>query len=119
MLPVSDGFSNTEGVGKVGTTCTTVIAWRARCLAAGSEELFDLEKPGRLRRIDHRAVASATLAPPPKKLGVTPWSCRLLTGRLGIDHSTVAKDRRECGVAPWRAGTVMFSCSPHRPPPTT
>jgi transposase len=66
VLLASDGISNTEIAEKVGSTRTTVIAWRARCLAAGIEELFDLEKPGRLRRIDHRAIVSATLAPPPQ-----------------------------------------------------
>ena len=43
---------------------------------------------------------------------MTHWSSRLLAGRLGIDHSTVAKAWREYGVAPWRAGTFKFSTDP-------
>jgi transposase len=112
VLLAADGVSNTEIAEKLGTTRTTVIAWRARYTAAGIEGLADLEKPGRPRRIDHRAIVAATLAPPPKTLGVTHWSSRLLAGRLGIDHSTVAKAWREYGVAPWREGTFKFSTDP-------
>jgi hypothetical protein len=63
-------------------------------------------------QIDHRAIVAATLDPPPKKLGVTHWSSRLLATRLGIDHSTVAKAWREYGVAPWWEGTFTFSTDP-------
>ncbi|MFF0945495.1 IS630 family transposase [Kocuria sp. CPCC 205300] len=55
---------------------------------------------------------AATLRTPPKKLGITHWPSRLLAGRLGIDHSTVAKAWREYGVAPWREGTFKFSADP-------
>ena len=51
-------------------------------------------------------------APPPKRLGVTHWSSRLLASRLGIDHTTVAKAWREYGIAPWREGTFKFSTGP-------
>jgi transposase len=66
VLLAPDGISNTKIAEKVGSTRATVIAWGGGYLAAGIEELFDLEKPGRLRRIDHRAIVWATLAPPPK-----------------------------------------------------
>ena len=91
---------------------TTVIAWRARYTEAGIAGLADHDRSGRPRRIDHRAIVTATLRPPPKKLGVTHCSSRLLASRLGIDHSTVAKAWREYGVAPWREGTFKFSTDP-------
>ncbi|MFC4904939.1 helix-turn-helix domain-containing protein, partial [Kocuria oceani] len=109
VLLAADGISNTEIAEKVGATRTTVIAWRARYDASGIEALADHDRSGRPRRIDHRSVVAATLRPPPKKLGVTHWSSRLLAARLGIDHSTVAKAWREYGVAPWREGTFKFS----------
>ncbi|MFI7494385.1 IS630 family transposase [Kocuria sp. M4R2S49] len=112
VLLAADGVSNTEIAEKVGATCTTVIAWRARYTEAGIAGLADHDRSGRPRRIDHRAIVAATLRPPPKKLGVTHWSSRLLASRLGIDHSTVAKAWHEYGVAPWRAGTFKFSTDP-------
>ncbi|WP_082697120.1 IS630 family transposase [Kocuria rosea] len=112
VLLAADGVSNTEIAEKVGATRTTVIAWRARYDEAGIEGLADHDRAGRPRRIDHRAIVAATLRPPPKKLGVTHWSSRLVASRLGIDHSTVAKAWREYGVAPWREGTFKFSTDP-------
>ena len=55
---------------------------------------------------------AATLKPPPKKLGVTHWSSRLLAAQLGIGNATVARAWREYGVAPWRAETFKFSTDP-------
>jgi hypothetical protein len=41
--------------------------------------------------VDRAAIISATLRPPPKKLGVTHWSSHLLAERPGVDHATVAR----------------------------
>ncbi|GEO96895.1 hypothetical protein KTU01_30180 [Kocuria turfanensis] len=112
VLLAADGVSNTEIAENVGATRTTVIAWRARDDAAGIEGLADHDRSGKPRRIDHGAIVAATLRPPPKKLGVTHWSSRLLAARLGIDHSTVATAWHEYGVAPWREGTFTFSTDP-------
>ncbi|MCM3689022.1 IS630 family transposase [Kocuria rosea] len=112
VLLAAEGISNTAIAEKVGTTRNTVIAWRARYEQAGIEGLADADRSGWPRRIDHRAIVAATLRPPPKKLGVTHWSSRLLAGRLGLDHTTVAKAWREYGVAPWREGTFQFSTDP-------
>lgn len=112
VLLATDGISNTEIAEKVGATRTTLIAWRARYDTSGIEGLADHDRSGRPRRIDHRAIVTATLRPPPKKLGGTHWSSRLLAARLGIDHSTVAKAWREYGVAPWRESTFKFFTDP-------
>ena len=64
------------------------------------------------RPIDHAKIVAATLKPPPKKLGVTHWSSRLLAARLGIDNTTVAKAWRDYGVHPWRLETFKFSTDP-------
>jgi transposase len=53
-----------------------------------------------------------TLKPPPKKLGVTHWSSRLLAARLGIGNATVARAWRDYGVQPWRSETFRFSTDP-------
>ena len=57
-------------------------------------------------------MITATLTPPPKSLGVTHWSSRLLADRLGIEHSTVAAIWKEYGVKPWKAETFKFSTDP-------
>ena len=62
--------------------------------------------------VDRAKVITATLTPPPKSLGVTHWSSRLLADRLGIEHSTVAAIWKEYGVKPWKAETFKFSTDP-------
>ena len=53
-----------------------------------------------------------TLKPPPKKLGVTHWSSRLLAQRLGISNTSVARAWRSYGVKPWKAESFRFSTDP-------
>ena len=65
--------------------------------------LADRPRSGRPRELDHGEIVSATLIPPPAKLGVTHWSSRLLADHLRISFSAVAKAWREYGVQPWRA----------------
>ena len=72
----------------------------------------DEPRSGRPRHIDHRDVVASTLAPPPKKYGVTHWSSRLLGQHLGIGNATVARAWREYGVQPWRVETFKFSTDP-------
>ncbi len=74
--------------------------------------MSDERRPGRPRRIDHAKIVAETLKPPPKKLGVTHWSSRLLAARLGIDNTTVARAWRDYGVRPWRVETFKFSNDP-------
>jgi hypothetical protein len=70
------------------------------------------QRPGRPKTIDEAKIIAATLTPPPKSLGVTHWSSRLLAPRLGVDHSTVAGVWKEYGVKPWEGGDVQVL---HRP----
>ena len=74
--------------------------------------LADRPRSGRPRELDHGEIVSATLIPPPAKLGVTHWSSRLLADHLRISFSAVAKAWREYGIQPWRAETFKFSTDP-------
>ena len=74
--------------------------------------LDDAERSGRPRHVDHREIVATTLQPPPKKLGVTHWSSRLLAAQLGLGNATVARAWRDYGVQPWRAETFKFSTDP-------
>jgi transposase len=97
---------------RVGVTRPTVTLWRSRYRERGLAGLTDQKRPGRPRTVDRADIIAATLNPPPKSLGVTHWSSRLLAGRLGVDHSTIAGVWQDYGVKPWRAETFKFSTDP-------
>ena len=57
-------------------------------------------------------LCEGAMKPPPKKLGVTHWSSRLLAARLGVSNTTVAGAWRGYGIQPWRCQTFKFSTDP-------
>src|SRR3954465_3454732 len=71
VLLAADGVSNTEIAERVGVSRPTVIAWRTRYDRSGVEGLVDEQRSGRPRTLDRPKILAATLAPPPKKLGIT------------------------------------------------
>ena len=112
VLLAASGMSNAGIAARVGVSRPTVIGWRERYQAKGIAGLGDAPRSGRPRTIDHRKIVTATLTPPPKKLGVTHWSSRLLGRHLGISDATVAKAWRDYGVQPWRSESFRFSTDP-------
>ena len=94
VLLAADGVSNTAIAELVGVSRPTVIGWRQRYQSRGMAGLDDDPRSGRPRSIDHAAIITATLTPPPEKLGVTHWSTRLLGAELGISHVWVGKNWR-------------------------
>jgi len=112
VLLAADGVSNTEIAELVGVSRPTVIGWRSRYATSGVAGLQDEQRSGRPRTTDRAKILAATLAPPPKKLGVTHWSSRLLAEHLKTDASTVLRTWRHHRVQPWRAETFKFSTDP-------
>jgi len=112
VLLAAEGVSNTEIAARVGVSRQTVVSWRARYVRSGIAGLHDQARPGRPRRVDHDKIITETLKPPPKRLGVTHWSSRLLAARLGVANSTIARAWRDYGVQPWRSETFKFSTDP-------
>ena len=112
VLLAADGVAVKDIVERVGVSKPTVIGWKKRYAAEGLGGLEDRPKPGRRRVVDEAAVVSATLEPPPERLGVTHWSTRLLGAELGISHVWVGKIWRRWGLQPWRAETFKFSTDP-------
>jgi transposase len=112
VLLAADGLTNVDIAGRVGVSRPTVTSWRARYARSGIGGLSDEDRSGRPRTIDHRRIVATTLKAPPKKLGVTHWSSRLLAAHLKIGDATVARAWREYGVAPWRSETFKFSTDP-------
>jgi transposase len=112
ILLAAEGVGNREIAQRVGASPTTVIQWRERYGARGLVGLDDRYRSGRPRELDHRAIVAETLKPPPKKLGVTHWSTRLLADRLKISNTSVARAWRAYGVKPWKAESFRFSTDP-------
>lgn len=112
VLLAADGVGNRVIADTVGVSRPTVNLWRSRYGERGIAGLGDEQRPGRPRQVDRAAIIAATLVPPPKSLGVTHWSTRLLAPRLGVDHATVAAVWKEYGVRPWKAETFKFSTDP-------
>lgn len=86
VLLAGQGVANSHIAERVGVAVSTVVKWRKRYLHDGISGLGDAARSGRPRRLDHADVVAATLAPPPKKYGVTHWSSRLLATHLASIH---------------------------------
>ena len=112
VLLAAGGHSHVDVAAQVGVSLPTVQLWRTRYARGGLAALSDAERSGRPKTVDDRLIVEATLRPPPKKLGVTHWSSRLLAPRLGVAHATVARAWKAYGVQPWRAETFKFSTDP-------
>ena len=98
VLLAADGALNTAISEQVGLSRPRVIGWRQRYQRSGIPGLADAPRSGRPRQIDHAVIVSKTLKPPPKRLGVTHWSSRLLAAELGVGMATVARAWRDYGV---------------------
>src|SRR3954471_24425571 len=112
VLLAADGVSHTEIAERLGGERQTGPTGRGRYERSGLAGLDDRPRSGRPRTIDHARIITATLRPPPKKLGVTHWSTRLLARQLKISDATVARAWRDYGVQPWRSKSFRFSTDP-------
>ena len=112
VLLAGDGTSNTRIAELAGVSRPTVLLWRDRFAEHGIDGLHDEARAGRPRHVSHERIIAATLKPPPKCLGMTHWSSRLLAARLGVGNATIARCWREYGVQPWRSETFKFSTDP-------
>ena len=112
VVLAADGTPNHQIAALVGVSRPTVNKWRDRFVEQRIAGLADEARPGPPRRIDQRTIVGKTLTPPPKRLGVTHWSSRLLAAELGVSHVTVAEAWKRYGVKPWKADTFKFSTDP-------
>ena len=112
VLLAVQGVANGRIAQAVGVSVPTVVSWRRRYQAGGVRGLEDAPRSGRPRQVPWERVVAATLAPPPKRYGVTHWSSRLLARHLGIGNATVARVWRSYGIQPWRSGTFKYSTDP-------
>ena len=112
VLLAADGTPNVEIAELVGVSRPTVNLWRNRYTESGVRGLQDDPKAGRPRTVDRNTILTMTLTPPPKRLGVTHWSSRLLADELKVAQNTVLRTWRHYRVQPWRSETFKFSTDP-------
>ena len=112
VLAAGDGEGTSSIARRLGVSRPTVILWRERYTARGLAGLDDEDRSGRPKTVDDVAILAATLDPPPDRLGVTHWSCRLLAAELKVGHATIARAWRRYGIQPWRRETFKFSTDP-------
>jgi len=111
----AEGLANAQIAERLGVSRPTVILWRARYAQGGLDGLADRHRSGRPREIDEDMrldIVARTLAGPPKRLGVTHWSTRLLASQVGVSNFTVSRIWREYGLKPHRTQTFKFSTDP-------
>ena len=113
VLLAGDGIGTNEIVRRTGVSKPTVIVWKKRYAAEGTGGLEDRPRPGKPRTTDDVAIVLATLEPPPKRLGVTHWSSRLLAAELGLSNVKVADVWRGGGCS--RGARRASSSPPTRP----
>lgn len=111
LLLAADGVSNTDIADKVGVSRPTVLVWRQRYVEEGIDGLADRARPGRRPHADAADVLAATLRPPPRTLGITHWSSRLLGDELGVGRGTVVRAWHAYALQPVRGG-FRFAVTP-------
>jgi hypothetical protein len=99
VLLAADWHGTGEIVTRTGASKPTVIQWKRRYAEGGIAALDDRPRSGRPKQLDEVAIVLATLEAPPKHLGVTHWSSRLLARELGISNVAVGEGMAGLGPA--------------------
>ncbi len=112
VLLAAEGLPHTEIAERCGTSVPTVRHWRSRYVAAGIKALEDLPRSGRPKTLDEVKIVVTTLEPPPRRLGVTHWSSRLLARELDVSTASIIEVWRKWDLQPWRRESFKFSTDP-------
>ena len=112
VLLAAEGLTHTEVAQRAGASVPTVRQWRSRYACGGIGALRDLRRSGRPKTLDKTEILVRTLEPPPRRLGVTHWSSRLLATDLGISSASVVRAWQDWGLQPWRRQSFRFSTEP-------
>ena len=116
----NEGRSAREIVSLSGMSEPTVRLWPERYEAEGVDGLFGKPHPGKGPVHGgkvHARILALSRQSPPRELGVTHWSSRLLASYLRregvtVSHVFVADVWRDNGLRPWQQGTFKLSTDP-------
>lgn len=112
VLALAKGGGIAEVAKDVGTSPPTVRKWRDRYLCEGMDGLWDYARSGRPPVVDEAVVVVVMMGPPPAETGLTRWSSRELSKRIGISHTEIASVWRNWGLQPHRVESFKFSTDP-------
>ncbi len=112
VLALADGQGPSEVARRLEVSRPTVSKWRQRYATLGLAGLADAPRSGRPKELDDSAILAKTLEAPPRRLGVTHWSTRLLAHELGVGDASVARAWRRYLIQPWRRESFKFSTDP-------
>src|SRR4051812_13158890 len=113
ILLMADKISGAEVALLTGYTPVQVSRIRRRFAQEGLEGLQDKPRSGRPREVSSRKTAQVvamTLKPP--KSGMSHWSSRDLSTKVGLSHSTVHRIWQAHALKPHRIETFKFSTDP-------
>jgi transposase len=113
VLRSAEGIAIERVAEEFGVAVMTVKLWRRRYAEAGLAGLADAPRPGRpvtYSRAERDKVIALTLERPPE--GLTHWSARRLSARVGMGITTVQRIWAEAGLKPHRVETFKFSTDP-------
>jgi transposase len=111
ILLAADGLANRKIAEQLGTSRPTVILWRQRFSAGGSEALVN-DAPGRGRKPGIsaekiRQIVAATLQTRPK--AATHWSVRTMAAAQGVSPASVQRIWDAHGLEPHRTRNFKLS----------
>jgi transposase len=114
ILMLGEGLSFNKIKQRLQTTAPTIIRWKARFVAQGTDGL-DTFHPGQRPTVLTPALRAKILAATRKKPadGSTHWSCRKLAASLGVSKDAVHRVWKEAGIKPHRIERDMASNDPH------
>lgn len=113
VLLMADNITGAEVALLTGYTTVQVSRIRRRFAEAGLDGLHDKPRSGRPREVSSRKTAQVvamTLKPP--KSGMSHWSSRDLSTKVGLSHSTVHRIWQAHALKPHRIETFKFSTDP-------
>lgn len=100
VLLADEGLTYAEISRRLNVAVSNVARWTARFRSQGVAGLEDRPRTGRPKRIDEAQILAASDVPPPRRLGATRWTTRLLAAELGVSNYTVAKVWRSARAHP-------------------
>ena len=113
VLLMADSISGAGAALLTGYTTVQVSRIRRRFAETGLDGLQDKPRSGRPREVSSRKTAQVvamTLKPPPS--GISHWSSRDLSTKVGLSHSTVHRIWQAHALKPHRMERFKFSTDP-------